>query len=134
MTLRRGYEAFEADLREALGEAIQDDWTAHAVWSALANVAWYHWGRRYRVGYSFRAAGALIATLRGSGTYLDWYCQSPEAVVEPSLRRAMKKRGWLADELPDLCDEPGCLADASCVSRRRHTCYAHRVVYEEGTP
>jgi hypothetical protein len=121
---------FETDLRVALGAQIHDDAIARAVYAALANVTWYHPATHQVYTCTFRYAGSLIAQMRGEGCYLDWYCGSPEGEVPDVLRRAMKKRGWIADALPDICDEGDCLRSAGCGwydgTRRRLTCGQHR--------
>ncbi|MDP2410328.1 MAG: hypothetical protein Q8M26_08585 [Pseudolabrys sp.] len=122
--------AFEDDLRTAMGADIQNDEIATQVWSALANVTWYHPESKQEAGYSFRAAGGLIADLRGNGDYMDWYCSGPYATVSDRIGRAMKKLGWIADTMPEICDEPGCLEFVSCWTPTeggyRNTCGKHQ--------
>jgi hypothetical protein len=122
-------EAFEKALRDGLGDRIKDDEVAKEVWSALANVDWYHPQTHQHAGYSFRAAGGLIAELRGEGDYMDWYCCGPYAVVSDLIARTLKKQGWIGDAMPPICDEPGCLKDVSCGtptdSGYRNTCLDH---------
>lgn len=120
---------FEQDLRDGLGDKILDDDVARQVWSALANVSWYHPKSATEASYSFRAAGGLIAEFRGSGCYMDWYCSGPYAEVSDLVRRVLKKRGWIYDAHSEICDEPGCLADAGCgwpsEGGYRWTCSSH---------
>lgn len=78
-------ELFEARVRES------DDFAA-ALWGSLANVVW-HKGD-LEVGYSFRAAGDVVACLRGEGSYMDWYCSAPDGVVSDEVADALAKRGW----------------------------------------
>jgi hypothetical protein len=56
-----------------------DDAYAQNFYAALCNQEWYEqdaWeilrDQTWRV--SWRAAGAIVADIRGSGDYLDWYC------------------------------------------------------------
>ncbi len=123
------FERFEQDLREGLGDEIKNDETAQQLWSALANVDWYHPETHAHVSYSFRAGGGLIAELRGEGSYMDWYCCGPYATVSDHIARVMKKRGWIYDDMPGICDEPGCLEFAGCGTptpeRCRWTCGKH---------
>lgn len=112
--MKDGSERFEKDLREGLGDTIKDDEVAKNLWSSLANVDWYHPESNEKAGYSFRAAGALIAELRGEGGYMDWYCCGPYATVSDHIARVLKKRGWIYDDMPPICDEPGCLKNAGC--------------------
>jgi hypothetical protein len=63
------------------------------LWSSLANQDW-----RHRDGdtasYSFRAAGDLIAAIRGRGDYMDWYCSGPDATVSADIATALAAEGW----------------------------------------
>lgn len=90
-------DLFESTLARVLGERMHvftDDDVCHQVWSALTNVDWVHDSGK-RVCYSFRAAGSLIAAIRGHGSsYLDWYCRSPDGHVSDLVRDAMAPEGW----------------------------------------
>lgn len=108
-------DKFEAAIERALGDRIRlSDEMAKDMWSALANVDWFHPETASSAGYSFRAAGDLIAAIRGKGDYMDWYCSGPYAYVSDLIARALKKEGWIADTLGPICDEPGCLKSAGC--------------------
>jgi len=133
-------DKFEAAVNRALGDQIRaDDEMARAMWSALANVDWYHPETGNTASYSFRAAGDLIAAIRGSGHYMYWYCSGPYAQVSDHIARSMKKEGWIYDDMPPICDEPGCLA---FVTRGfpthdggyRTTCRKHGCEYDERHP
>ncbi len=106
-----------------------DDEFATEVWGALANVDWYNPQKNLKASYSFRAAGGLIAEMRGEGDYMDWYCSGPYAIVNEYIAMSMKKLGWIADTLPSVCDEPKCIKAAECCSsidgKYRVTCYEH---------
>lgn len=124
------HDNFENVLRTAFGDRFQDDEFCRDMWSALANVDWYHPETHEAASYSFRAAGSLIARLRGSGDYMDWYCSGPIASISEFIRRSLKKQGWIFDDQPGICDEPGCLQDVSCGwpqedGRYRCTCGDH---------
>lgn len=110
------FDAFEAALDKTIGDAMRaDEEVCRELWSALANVDWYHPEKHYNVGYSFRAAGGMIADrILKRGTYMDWYCNSPYPQVSDRIRRAMKKEGWIFDDLGSICDEPGCLLSVTC--------------------
>jgi hypothetical protein len=63
-------------------------------------VSWQHDSApNEEVGYTFRAAGGLIAQIRGKGSYMDWYCCGPYATVAPWISEAMAKRGWKHEEM-----------------------------------
>lgn len=91
------YAKFEDDVREVLGSHLRDSEENSAqFWSSLANMDWFHESSPEEVGYTFRAAGGLIAQIRGEGDYLDWYCSGPYAVVAPWIAELMATKGWRA--------------------------------------
>lgn len=121
---------FEQALRDGLGDNIKDDEIATQLWSALANVEWYHPESGESASYSFRAAGGLVADLRDMGeNYLDWYCCGPYATVSDYIARVLRKQGWIYDDMGSICDEPGCLKSVSCGTPTetgyRSTCGEH---------
>jgi hypothetical protein len=85
----------EDDFENAVSRALDlnDDKIAREMWSALANVDWFH-ENGDTAGYSFRAAGDLISAIRGRGNYLEWYCCGPYATVSNRVAEAMKQEGW----------------------------------------
>jgi hypothetical protein len=118
-------ERFEQALRDGLGDKVKDDAIAKQLWSALANVDWYHPESHDEASYSFRAAGGLIADLRGAGCYMDWYCCGPYAEVSDLIAHTLKKQGWIFSTIGTICDEPGCIKPAGIWSGGRGTCSSH---------
>lgn len=94
-------DLFAQALNRALGDRMRDPIHGNVVcaqvWSALANVDWTH-KNGDTAGYSFRAAGDLIASIRGEGMYMDWYCSGPYATVAGYIDEAMAAEGWRSDE------------------------------------
>ena len=66
-------DEFENAIERALGDQMRaDPEVCCEVWSALANVVWIR-QHGATAGYSFRAAGDLVAAVLGRGNYMDWY-------------------------------------------------------------
>lgn len=87
-------DLFEATVERVLGPAMrQDPSLAKEMWSALANVDWTHVNGD-TAGYSFRAAGDLVAAIMGQGDYMDWYCCGPLAFVSDRIADALEAEGW----------------------------------------
>lgn len=93
------HDAFEMAVNRALGDAMREDAElCKQMWSALANVEWTH-ENGDTAAYSFRAAGDLIAAIRGTGNYMDWYCSGPYSFVCERIGTALAKEGWTYEEL-----------------------------------
>lgn len=85
---------FEREVAVVLGDRIiQSDDDAAAFWSAITNVIWRD-DDGNAVLYSFRSAGDLIASIRGGGSYLDWYCCSSPGSVAPWICEPLARFGW----------------------------------------
>lgn len=112
------HEQFENDLEELLGDRLRASKDmCRALWSSLANVDWYCTNiqemEESHVAYSFRAAGRVIADIRGEGDYMDWYCSGPPGEVDPLIARALYKRGWIYNDISRICDIEDCFNEAS---------------------
>jgi len=121
---------FEKSIKKMLGVLIRNnDKVCVELWSALANVDWYHPEKHLEASYSFRAAGGLIAEIKGEGDYMDWYCSGPYAEVSDRIAHALRKEGWIYDDIGLICDEDDCISEASCGTPTkdgyRHTCSTH---------
>lgn len=87
-------DLFEATVERVLGSSMRQDSTlAKEMWSALANVDWFH-ENGDTAGYSFRAAGDLVAAIMGHGDYMDWYCCGPTGRVSDRVADALEAEGW----------------------------------------
>lgn len=92
-------DLFEMTVEKALGDRIRgEDDFAVAMWSALSNVEWFHVNGD-EAGYSFRAAGDLVAAVRGEGNYMDWYCSGPAGCVHVDIEYALGEYGWYYEEM-----------------------------------
>jgi hypothetical protein len=90
-------DAFEVAVNRALGERIRaDDKVACDMWCALADLGWKHTNGD-TAAYSYRAAGDLVAAVRGRGMYMDWYCCGEEERVTEEIAVAMAAEGWTPD-------------------------------------
>jgi hypothetical protein len=107
-------DAFEAAVNRALGERLRAEgagpgWgggggvmkLGQRLWGSLANVDWVHESGD-TAGYTFRAAGDLIAAIVGAGDYLDWYCSGDAGVVDLEVACALAAEGWMPAELDEL--------------------------------
>lgn len=91
-------DLFEMAVCRALGEQMKiDDSLCVEVWSALTNSSWTH-ANGDTAGYSFRAAGDLIAAVIGRGDYMDWYCSGEAGACSQRVADAMEAEGWAFDD------------------------------------
>ncbi|MCL2293403.1 MAG: hypothetical protein FWC36_00835 [Spirochaetes bacterium] len=90
-------QKFDDDFRELFTKQLREDEDfGKELWSALANVSWYHESDLDKTdcGHSFRSAGALIASMLCYGNYMDWYCSAHDGVVSEYIANAMASKGW----------------------------------------
>jgi len=90
-------QKFDDDFRELFTKQLRENEEfGKELWSALANVDWLHEDdeNKTKCGYSFRSAGALIASMLCRGDYMDWYCSAPDGVVSEHIANAMQSKGW----------------------------------------
>jgi len=96
-------DAFEMAVNRALGDRMRrEQGICFDMWSALANMNWKHQNGD-TASYSYRAAGDLIAAIRGDGDYMDWYCSGPDSTVSAEIEKALAAEGWQPSSPPILC-------------------------------
>lgn len=85
---------FEEDIKTLFLEQIKNnDEFCKELWSALTNIEWINNDGSYFY-CTFRYAGALIADIRESGGYMDWYCSSEYAKVSEYIEEKLNSLGW----------------------------------------
>lgn len=94
---------FEQDCRDLFRDKIIADFNQNVpegegvgdkLWGAMSNVVWTKAGQSYYLGYSFRAAGDVIAAIIEHGDYCNWYCSGRYGYVDPEIGEALASRGW----------------------------------------
>jgi hypothetical protein len=101
-------DLFEAAIDRSMGDGLRSsklpkefhagDSLAARLWGTLANASFKH-ENGDTASYSFRAAGDLIAAIRGNGDYMDWYCSAGYDLRDPEVLRLLAAEGWqLEDE------------------------------------
>jgi len=63
-------------------------------YAAMCNTDLYKTGISGEYGYSWRAAGGLIADILGEGDYLNWYCSGNEGFVDDEVQNDLNAIGW----------------------------------------
>ena len=86
-----------------------DDAYAQNFYAALCNQAWHEkdaWEilRDRTWSCSWRTAGSIVAEIRGSGDYMDWYCSGmmtshPSDYVETLTERRYVSEGTVATQI-----------------------------------
>jgi len=103
---------FDEDFRELFTERLKENEDFGCeLWSAMANVSWYHEDDPNEEPYrrSFRSAGSLIAVMEGRDKYTKWYCSGPYETVSDYIAEKMASKGWrykVDGYGPDGDDEP----------------------------
>jgi hypothetical protein len=78
------------------------DWKKLEVMTILKNETW---------GCSLRSAGGIVADLRGSGDYTDWYCSGRAVDYEGNLNSSFVPEGTVTDEVRDDLYQLGWIPD-----------------------
>lgn len=75
---------------------------AEALYGSLCNVVWRNSETDEEFSVTWRAAGDLVAKLRGRWTgkilaedYLDYYCSGSEGCIDPDIAIYLGSRGWV---------------------------------------
>jgi hypothetical protein len=90
-------QKFDDDFRELFTQCLKENKDFGCeLWSAQANVRWYHTADPDETdcGHGFRGAGALIAEMLGEGDYIEWYCSGPYETVSDYIAEKMATKGW----------------------------------------
>ena len=73
---------------------VRSDLFAALLYGALCNTQWKHTASGVEWSCSWRSAGGIVATLRGEGDYLDWYCSTGEGLVDEQVLAEILALGW----------------------------------------
>jgi hypothetical protein len=75
------------DYARALYAALcNNDFVKRDIWQLLKEDKW---------GCSWRYAGGIIADMRETGDYIDWYCSGGEGDVSEEIDKDLRKLGWI---------------------------------------
>lgn len=77
-----------------IARRVRSDVFAQLLYAALCNTEWRQGATGEPWSCSWRAAGGLVAHLRGEGSYLDWYCSGAEGLVDEGVLAAIEGVGW----------------------------------------
>lgn len=89
-------DPFERAVAAAFGEIIRagDQARSAEVWAALTGAIWVSPDGQ-RQGYTYRAAGDIVAAIQGEGDYMRWYCSAEIPATPPAwIAEAMASQGW----------------------------------------
>jgi len=73
---------------------VQSDLFATLLYGALCNTTWRHKATGKPWDCSWRHAGAVVASLRCQGDYMDWYCSMGEGLVDEQVLTEIQALGW----------------------------------------
>ena len=93
-----GNARFEETLARLFGDMLRaDKHFCVRLWSSLANIRWLH-EDGVRASFSFRAAGGLIADIRGEKeeySYMNWYMSGEDGRVHSEIAAPLAREGWI---------------------------------------
>ncbi|MGI4798009.1 MAG: hypothetical protein ACRYG8_28960 [Janthinobacterium lividum] len=73
---------------------------AGLLYAALCNTEWRHMATGQTWSEGWRSAGGTIASLRGEGSYMDWYGNGEEGFLDEQVLQELRLIGW-EPVLPD---------------------------------
>ena len=91
-------QAKDAYAQHLYATLCNNEFAPRDTWAILQNIKW---------SCTWRYAGGIIADIRGSGDYLDWYCSgmfnegavdwemADEGVIFPEIEHDINSIGWL---------------------------------------
>ena len=88
--------SLERDLVASSGfrELVRSSAFAELLYASLCGTRWRHQTTGTVWSASMRQAGAIVASVRGEGDYLDWYCSGGEDVVDERIATLIGELGW----------------------------------------
>lgn len=95
-------DAFLVDVEgdERLMGLLQDDAFAQEFYASLCNMDWVRRDGPGEWGCTWRAAGGVVAELRGRGEeYIDFYCSGNEGEVSGRVAVELERLGWYPQPL-----------------------------------
>lgn len=96
-TKRTAVRSLDYDIQRSANivEKMLDDTYAECMYSALTNTEWICRDTNENWTASFRAAGAIVASLRPfKEDYMDFYCCREEGVVTKEIEADLNSIGW----------------------------------------
>lgn len=73
---------------------------AGLLYAALCNTEWRHMATGQTWSEGWRSAGGTVASLRGEGSYMDWYGSGDEGFLDEQVLGELRLIGW-QPVLPD---------------------------------